>query len=400
MQLLFVPPNNWMTHPNPMRHHFLFGRLAENHGCKVYVINYDGLGNSTSVINPELVFHDGIQMIHQHSLPITDPALYYILNSKNTWDAIRHTLEQLHIDAVVNSNIVPGVMASILAKRMKIPLVYDCAEYYPESASAYFKSRSLKLLAQNVVKEAMKYVIRRSDAVITVSDSHARLVKDVDPGSAVHVVPNGVDLRLFRQFSTSQSSVHGVSSTRELRLVYVGSVDEWLDMESVIRAIKNLSGELRIVLTIVGGSHGEFYLSHLMSLVKSWKLEEQVRFMGFVPYHLVPSYVASADAALSPYKILLKNDVSPLKIPEYLACGKIVLSTPVPEITRRFGDLVYFYDSTEGLSHLLRRIFSDRALMEKRTQGAKDILEGYSWDTIAERYYQIIRLAISGSAKV
>lgn len=53
--MLVVPSNNWMTHPNPMRHHFLFRRLADTHGCEVFVLGFTGLGGQRPIINLELV---------------------------------------------------------------------------------------------------------------------------------------------------------------------------------------------------------------------------------------------------------------------------------------------------------------------------------------------------------
>jgi glycosyltransferase involved in cell wall biosynthesis len=377
-----------------MRHHFLLTRLARIHKCEINVLSFDGLGASRHSINPELVYHDGIQLIHVESLPNRNPALYYVLNSKQIWDAISRVIEELHIDVVVNSNILPGAIAANLARRRKVPLVYDLIEYYPQSAAAYFQNSLLKTLAASTVKRLMYYIIHESDAVVTVSDSHAKMVRTVAPSKLVRVVPNGVDLRAFKP---SEEAGMSKSDSKKLRLVYVGSVDEWLDLGSVVKAIANVKADgLLVSLTVVGGSHGNNYLDQIKALVKSHGLEEDVVFEGFVPYDKIPEYINAADVAVAPYRNILKNDVTPLKVLEYLACRKIVLCTKIPEIRRRFGTLLYFYEGAEELTRMLKSISQNRGAFRQKDGNVRRFLLTYSWDNLAAKYYQIMKTVVQG----
>jgi len=394
VRILFVPPNDWMTHPTPMRHHFLFKRIAKSYRCEVYVLNLDGLGRSRTIHNPDLVLDENIQLVGKHSLSAANPALYYVLNSKHTCNVIRHAIKELQIDIVVNSNLLPGAIAAKMAQRAEIPIVYDCMEYYPESASSYFKCPVARSLVESSVRQLMHYVIRKSDLVITVSDSHASLVKTVDPSKRVYVVPNGVDLEMFRP--SDGDRLIDRACTSSLDLVYVGSVDVWLDMVSVLKAIEILKREgLRVQLTIVGGSHGGFYIEQMKSFGRSLGLENNLTFVGFVPYRSVPDYINAADVALAPYRNVLKNDVTPLKVLEYLACQKIVLCTPVPEIMKRFGNIVYSYDGPKDLARLLRQILQHRIDFENRARNARQMLSDYSWDVLADKYHQILNWVVN-----
>ena len=389
MHVLFVPPNSWTNHPNPMRHHFIFNRLANLPGCKIHVLNFEGLGGSRKINNPELVFNENIQLINVRSLSIDNPAVYYALTSKSVWRMIDRALSHLQIDVVVQSNLIPGVIACNLARRAKIPLVYDCIEYYPESASAYFRGPLAKTLAYDVVNTLMKHLVRNSDVVITVSDAHAELVRKAAPNVSVEVVPNGVDFGLFKPSDRRGATAEDGS---KLALVYVGSLDEWLDFEAVIEAIHNLRrAGLDLSLTVVGGSHGGYYLERVKDLSKTYSLERHVMFTGFVPYRLIPFFVNAADVALAPYKRIAKNNVTPLKVLEYLASGKIVACTRIPEISRRFEGLVNFYEGAGELTNLLESISSDRSSFEKRASAAREMLAGYSWDLLAEKYHHILR---------
>ncbi len=375
-----------------MRHHFLFRRLAEDYGCEVFVLSFSGLGGSTVIVNRELVSSSRIRLIGQPLFRIINPALYYVLNAAQTWTAVNRALRELDIDIVVNNNLIPGAITSTIARQRNIPVLFDCMEYYPQSASAYFKNPLMKNLAEFVVARLMRYLIHISDAIVTVSNAHAELVKRIDKGKPVYVVPNGVDFRLFRPIEDNKVINHQPRYSSELRLLYVGSVDDWLDIETVLDAVQELKHErLSVSLTIVGGSYGGDYMEHVKSLARSYGLENNVLFAGFVPYLQIPHYINAAHAALAPYRIVIKNDGTPLKILEYLACQKIVLCTKVPELLRRFGNLIFFYEGPRDLARLLRSVSSNRSAMEQKVKDSRAALVNYSWDSLAEQYYQVLQ---------
>jgi glycosyltransferase involved in cell wall biosynthesis len=178
----------------------------------------------------------------------------------------------------------------------------------------------------------------------------------------------------------------------------VGSVDDWLDLETVLSALHELKHEsLSVSLTIVGGSFGGAYMQQVKSLASSYGLEKNVLFAGFVPYIQVPYYINSADVALAPYRKALKNNVTPLKILEYLACQKIVLCTEVPELIARFSNLLFFYEGSRDLARLLKMVSSDIASMEHKVRNARRELARYSWDTLAGEYYRMLRTVLEKS---
>jgi glycosyltransferase involved in cell wall biosynthesis len=301
----------------------------------------------------------------------------------------------LGIDIVVNSNLIPGAITSFLARQRNIPVVFDCMEYYPQSAAAYFKNPLMKNLAEFVVARFMRYLICMSDVIVTVSDAHAELVKRINGEKSVYVVPNGVDFELFKVDHNNKSTGCKPFPPKKLRLLYVGSVDDWLDLETVLDAMRELKHEsLNVSLTIVGGSYGGGYMERVKSLASSYGLEKNIIFSGFTPYLQIPHYINSADAALAPYRKVVKNNVTPLKILEYLACQKIVLCTRVPELVKRFSNLLFFYEGSKDLARLLKILSSNRTNMEHKVRNARKALTSYSWDALADEYYQILRTTL------
>ena len=74
-----------------------------------------------------------------------------------------------------------------------------------------------------------------------------------------------------------------------------------------------------------------------------------IHYLGRKDYEELPAYLAGWDVALMPFAINeATRFISPTKTPEYLAAGKPVVSTPVTDVVRHYGDV-------EGVSDRRRR---------------------------------------------
>ena len=77
---------------------------------------------------------------------------------------------------------------------------------------------------------------------------------------------------------------------------------------------------------------------------KARRAQIRLRFHGHVPHSMVPQYIAAADLCVAPYRTsAFHNGLLPfstLKIPEYMACGRPVVSVPSGSIERLIEDRV------------------------------------------------------------
>ncbi len=65
-----------------------------------------------------------------------------------------------------------------------------------------------------------------------------------------------------------------------------------------------------------------------------------IRYLGGKSYAELPAYLAGWDVALMPFAINEHTRfISPTKTPEYLAGGRPVVSTPITDVIRHYGDL-------------------------------------------------------------
>src|SRR5204862_3438040 len=68
--------------------------------------------------------------------------------------------------------------------------------------------------------------------------------------------------------------------------------------------------------------------------------QPNIHYLGSKTYQQLPAYIAGWDVALLPFA---QNEstrfISPTKTPEYLAAGKPVVSTPIQDVVRPYGEM-------------------------------------------------------------
>jgi len=170
---------------------------------------------------------------------------------------------------------------------------------------------------------------------------------------------------------------------------YIGSFLTWHGIDDLLDAAQIIKGQPERVEFLMVGPHTDT----IIDAVKARGLADLVRFVGPVPYDQVPSYVNACDILVAPYNILRssrrnKGIGSPLKVLEYMACGKPAIGSDLPQVADliedgKTGMLFPQGDSRSLASSIMmlagnlsyRRQLGDQALASVR--GA------YSWPALA-----------------
>jgi glycosyltransferase involved in cell wall biosynthesis len=232
---------------------------------------------------------------------------------------------------------------------------------------------------------------------VTVSSEPLRRSPDF-PTDKVVFVPNGVDTRLFieqpadllrRQLGFEGCFVLG----------FVGALREWVDFGPVFAALASLREhypDLRLL--IVGG---ESRLQEMKQMAAEQGIARQVMFIGKVSYSRVPLYISAMDACLIPFRsIAIAEGALPLKLLEYMACGRPVICTPLPGVIGAVGDRVLYATSQEGWDSSIVQLHEDPKMgVRMGVDGSEFVKRHYSWSEICRQFEMVLLHATSGSAK-
>jgi phosphatidylinositol alpha-1,6-mannosyltransferase len=283
---------------------------------------------------------------------------------------------------VVAAHVLAGSAVIRAAKKNAVPVVYDLKDWFPQSAAAYYDNRFLKWSIYQTVWAITKYNLDHSDVITTVSPS---LVERLDRcGYPSRLITNGVNTDYFRPLPAKAGKQKLGIDPETFVIGFVGSIERFFNLDFVIRALPALLDSRDAVkLVIVGGSLFTDYESELKRLVRELNLTDSVLFTGSVPYESLPEYVAAMDVCLIPYASeIWDNHALPNKFFEYSACGKAILSTPIPDVMQIAQDNYFVYRDRE---EYLKTI---AYLMDNPKEYRLDLSE-YSWQRKAREFEAI-----------
>jgi len=136
--------------------------------------------------------------------------------------------------------------------------------------------------------------------------------------------PHGVDVDLFRR--ASEAGTELPAAARDLPgpvIGYIGSLHEWIDLDLIAWLARQ-----RPQWTFLLVGHAAADVSELRAL-------PNVRLAGAQPYATLPQWAKAFDVAIIPYRMNRQvANSNPLKLREYLATGKPVVSVHNPEIEK------------------------------------------------------------------
>ncbi len=240
-------------------------------------------------------------------------------------------------------------------------VIYDCQVYFsPETSDP-------KLTA------SMQELAKLSKVVIAQSAGIAEMISKWNENTLI--VPNGVHFDLFSKSSdTSLPFPDDMFTIKNPILGHVGTL-----AHSDISLVYHVARSKPDWSFIFIGEVPEGIPSDIKNL----------HFLGVKPQKSLPMYLCRFDACLSLYKSSeMMRDFSPMKLFEYLATGKPIVSTPQPAQVLDFSDVVYIAGTNDEFLEACNRAVRERDAwkVKQRVVFARTA----SWDARAndiERYF-------------
>jgi glycosyltransferase involved in cell wall biosynthesis len=278
---------------------------------------------------------------------------------------------------------VPGVLVENDARYWSEPLgnVHAMARYI------------LHRMAQGIAG----FSSRRAPVIIAETEELKKILvqyRGIAP-ERLEVIELGVDHTLFRPLEQAPARQSLGISPDAYVLLYVGGMDIYHDLDPVLDAVATLRvPELELHLVGDGVYRTQYE-------TKARRAHIPVRFYGHVPHSMVPEFIAAADVCLAPYQVQAFHHrlvpFSTLKIPEYMACGRPVISVPSGHIQALIDDQVsglLFPNEVSSWLVFLKTLPSRRQL-QAMGRVAMQAVESLSWECTAARYLEVSQKLIA-----
>lgn len=242
--------------------------------------------------------------------------------------------------------------------------VYDCMD---ELANFKFAPPELVPLEQELLSLA--------DVVFTGGYSLWEAKRERHPN--IHPFPSSVDRGHFARARDQDRSPRDQAAIPHPRLGFYGVVDERMDLE-LLEAVADARPEWQLVIV------GPVVKIDPAALPQ----RQNLHFLGGKSYGELPDYLSGWDVALMPFAVNeATRFISPTKTPEYLSGGRPVVSTPITDVIRHYGDLEgvgiadtapAFVDACEVALRLARQ-------PDAWLGAADETLSAMSWDQTFQR---------------
>ena len=224
-------------------------------------------------------------------------------------------------DIIIGSSPHPfAVFAAVkLAKRYKVPFVYEIRDIWPETLLSLNKVSKYHPITY-LFSRIEQYAFKKATHVITIVPLVASYMKNKGyHNTPVTVIPNFIDLALL------PLDVKPIQKSK-LTVMYAGNHGLTNNLDTVIKAARELESEglnENIEIVLIGSGPEKPYLKELTNEYKI----SMVKFLDPVPKDKIYTILKNADVFLLPLmdSVVFKWGVNPNKLFDYLAIGRPII---------------------------------------------------------------------------
>ena len=250
-------------------------------------------------------------------------------------------------------------------------------------ALLYYEAKAERkaLVLDGIARKLEIWSYRQCDVIACVSATLKKiLVEEIGiDAQKIVLVPNGVDIQfLDPQLHEPKRLFSGFT------IGFVGSLYSWAGLGLLLETMSELQAEsFQISLIIVGDGEMEKVWS---DQAQALGLQEQIKFIGRVPWQEVPQYIAGFDIGYSGQILLQmgKMYLSPMKLYEYMSMGKPVIASAFEDAQRLVieGETGFLFQpgDKQTLKQALIKAIMDRDRLPSMGQKARRQIEAeHSW---------------------
>ena len=238
----------------------------------------------------------------------------------------------------------------LLGKLEERVSVYHCIDSHKDEKSSFFRKRCIGTLEEKLCKKC--------DIIFASTDNLLEEKKNLN--QETYLLPSGANELYFKKAPTSldDADFQVVRSANRPRIGCVGTFDHRIDTELVNEiATKYENGSIIFIGYISDPAMNRLTQKKLNVHVLEWK-----------DNNLLTNYINEFDICIIPYKVNnFTKGISSVKVFDYLAVGKPVVSTDLPSLMQLHnnGLIKVAKNHNEFLEHI------DRYLVEEKEDSKK-----------------------------
>jgi len=394
MNILGLQETDWLTR-GPHTQHHIFERLSMNNNFKITVFDYDidKILRLNSLIIKKQIYNNVNRAIENSQVSIIRtahiqvPYLRRISSLITTFFGLLKYIKKNRPDIIIGFSITNGLIGLILAKLFRIPYIF----YYIDLLHTLVPIT----YAQDFARLISRFMFKKSDQVVVVTKFlHKYLLNEGVSPKKVKILLNGISLENTIVNTDRLKSLKSKLSIRDTDFVilYLGYLYDFAGLKEIIEYYHSdvNSGKLNIKFLIVGdGGIYKDLLNYVKEIGADW-----VFITGKVPFFEITEYIELANLCLMSFELNdVTKDITPVKIMEYMAMKKPVLSNSLPSVVGEIGEnngVIFARNQKELIKKIGELTGEKESLNKTGLQGFDLIKKHYVWPKILNNLKKII----------
>jgi len=389
MRILLVQTTDWLKRFPAQQHHLM--ELLSLRGHEIRVIDFELLWRDESnnrllskkrIISDYSKIYKGAKATIIRPPFIKLPILDYLSIFISDTIEIERQIKEFKPEIIVSFGVI-AFIAGLAAKKNGLPFVY----YWIDVTHRLIPVKAFQPIGWAFEKMALKL----ADVILTINLKLKDYVVEMgaDPDKTI-VLGAGIDLARFNTSIDGKTvrDLYGIGKD-DLVLFFMGWLYNFSGLKEVAMEICK-KDEDRLKLLIIGD--GDLY-DELKRIKEVFDGQNKIILAGRKSYTEIPSLIASADVCLLPSyaneKIM--HDIVPIKLYEYMAMGKPVLSSKLPGVMKEFGynsGIIYIDRPDEVILKSIE--LASNGDLKRLGKKARSFAKKYNWENITNEFEHIL----------
>lgn len=198
------------------------------------------------------------------------------------------------------------------------------------------------------------------------------------------VAPDGVDLYRYQELLEPSEAREVLNLPQKYTAGYTGHLYQGRGIDILLETAGLLPD---IQFLIVGGNPSD--VSRVNKQIKKQNIENVI-LTGFVPNKNLPLYQAASDVLLMPYQKKVSGSsggdiakyLSPMKMFEYLACGRPILSSDLPVLQEILSDstaVILSSNDPQVWAESIQSLQNDPEKSAVLSSNSLELIQNYTW---------------------
>jgi len=287
--------------------------------------NLTRLGNSVTLFLPKIGYPKKQTIAKVIEIPFADiplirPVSFHLISGLILFIKLIKRADFLYVRQL--NSFLP----LLIAKLFRIPTFFEVPN---DPYLAYQSSGKIRRFFEKTID---RYSIMLANKIIVLSEWSKRRLSKFGriPNSKIIVLPSGTDTKLFQPLGKKECCDKLHIDPSYYYVGFVGSFFLHQGIDTLINAAPIILSEIESTRFLLVGDGP--MMDIWKNKVKKKGLQDVFVFTGQVPYKKVPEYIGVMDICVAPHK-KDSNQASPVKIFDYMACGRPVVASDI-EVAR------------------------------------------------------------------